>query len=147
VALGGSGGSRERGTVVLRFLRERATALLGVVCTLVVVAAVALGFASRAAATTVSHPYFGIYECMAVGQGADPCLFQAHGSRALYQRTPALWEDAQGDNAGDVAEEREEDHLADGCIRTCLLRRLVRAELGAPEGLHRDVPEEDASVD
>lgn len=64
---------------MLRFVRERATALLGVVCALVVVAAVALGSASRATATTASHPYFGIYECMAVGQVQIPAYFKLMG--------------------------------------------------------------------
>lgn len=64
---------------MLRFVQERTTAALGAACVFVVVAAVALGFASRATATAASHPYFGIYECMAVGQVQIPAYFKLMG--------------------------------------------------------------------
>lgn len=78
---------------MLRFVRERARAVLAVVCAFVVVAAVAMDFAGRATATAASHPYFGIYECMAVGQVQIPAYFKlmGHGryisALQLYGRT------------------------------------------------------------
>lgn len=89
---------------MLRSVQERARIALGVACVFVVVAA-ALGFAGRAAATAASHPYYGIYECTAVGQAQIPAYFKLMGSgryisalqlygRTLKGATPGTWRES-----------------------------------------------------
>ena len=85
-----------------RFVQERARIAPGVACAFVVVAAAALGFASRATATAASHPYYGIYECMGVAQVQIPAYFKLMGrgryisalqlyGRKLKGATPGRW--------------------------------------------------------
>ena len=64
---------------MLRFLQRQATVALGLVCAFAVVAAVALGVARPAEATTASHPWYGIYECEGVGQVQIPAYFKLMG--------------------------------------------------------------------
>ena len=85
---------------MLRFVRERAAAALAVICAFVVVAAVALGFAGRATATAGSRPYFGIYECMGVGEVQIPAYFELMGRDRYISALQLYGRKLEGATAG-----------------------------------------------